>query len=76
MSNCLYTCGLCICNPLMCQVGTGAATAGVGLPVCGSIGTACCGMPQVSIAGTKTSLWPWLLGGAAVLYLLSRRRRM
>lgn len=76
MSNCnVYTCGICICNPAMCAVGTGAATAAVGTPVCGSVGTASCGMPQVTIAGTKTPIWIYLAAGAALYLLLSKRRR-
>jgi hypothetical protein len=32
-------------------------------------------MPQVSIAGTKTSVVPLLIGAAALLYLIYRKRR-
>jgi hypothetical protein len=80
MSNCCAlppTCGICICNPSMCRVGVCAATGNPGFPVCGgSVGTASCGMAQVTIAGTpiKSSVVLWLLGGAAALYLLKRYR--
>ena len=61
----------------MCNVGVGAATANPGYPVCGgSVGTASCGMAQVTVAGTpaKSNVVLWLLGGAAALYLLKRFR--
>lgn len=76
MSSCNLppTCGLCICNPLMCAVGTGAATAGVGTPVCGSV-SCCGGMSTVSINGSQAkSVLPWVLAGVAALYLLKRKR--
>lgn len=73
--SCLYTCGLCICNPPLCNVGICAATANPGSPACGGISMTSCGMSQVTIAGsTATNWWPWLLGGAAAWYLLSRHR--
>jgi len=76
MNDCdVYTCGLCICNPAMCNVGVGAATANPGTPVCGSVGTACCGMAQVAISGSRPTVWPWVVGIGAALYLLSRRHR-
>jgi hypothetical protein len=79
MSNCAspWTCGLCICNPSMCRVGICAATGNPGTPVCGgSVGTASCGMAQVTIGATatKSNVVLWILGGAAALYLLKRYR--
>ena len=60
----------------MCAVGVGAATASAGNPVCGAgIGTACCGMPQVTISGAKTSIWIYAAAGVALYLLLSKRRR-
>lgn len=61
----------------MCSVGVGAATSNPGFPVCGgSVGTASCGMAQVTVAGasSRSSLVLWILGGAAALYLLKRAR--
>ena len=71
------TCGICICNPAMCRVGVCAATANAGSPVCGgSVGTAPCGMAQVTIGSgpAKSNVVLWLLGGVAALYLLKRYR--
>jgi hypothetical protein len=77
MSNCSLppTCGMCICNPLMCAVGVGAATGSVGTPVCGSVASCCGGMPAVTVTGQAKSILPWVLGGALALYLLMRKKR-
>jgi hypothetical protein len=76
MSNCLPpTCGLCICTPSLSPVGLCAATASPGSPVCGSVGTSGCGMAQVTIAGSQPNVWPWIIGIAGALWLLSRRHR-
>jgi hypothetical protein len=71
-----YTCGICICNPAMCSVGVGAATANPGFPAGGgSVGQASCGMSQVTVsAGPSSNVVLWLLGGAAVLYALRKFR--
>lgn len=69
-----WTCGICICNPSLSPVGVCAATSGAGSPVCGGVGTASCGMPQVTVNANKTSVLPWLIGIGAGLWLLSRRR--
>lgn len=69
------TCGICICNPSLEAVGVCAATANVGNPVCGNVGTAACGMPQVTVNATKPTIWPWVIGIGAALWLLSRHRR-
>jgi hypothetical protein len=69
-----WTCGICICNPAMCAVGVGAATANIGTPACGSVASCCGGVPAVTVTGAQSSLWPWLLGGALALYLLNRKR--
>lgn len=69
------TCGICICNPSLSAVGLCAALTSPGTPACGSVGTSSCGMATVTVAGTKVNLWPWLIGGGVVLYLLSRKRR-
>lgn len=72
------TCGICICNPSLSSVGICAATANPGSVVCGgSVGTAACGMAQVTIAGSspgRSNVVLWLLGGIAALYLLKRYR--
>ena len=77
MSNCALppTCGICICNPAMCAVGVSAATGGgVSNPVCGSL-SCCGGMAAVTVTGGQVkSVLPWLLAGAAALYLFMRKR--
>jgi hypothetical protein len=78
MANCFtpVTCGVCMSNPGLLQVGSCALNIAPTVSVCGgSVGTASCGMPQVTIAGAKTNLLPWLIGGGVLLYLFSRRKR-
>jgi hypothetical protein len=70
-----WTCGICICNPSLAAVGVCAATANPGSPVSGgSVGTASCGMSQVTIGGTKvnSNVVLWILGGVTALYMLRR----
>jgi hypothetical protein len=79
MNNCCFTpvtCGLNICSPTLTSVGTCALNIAPSANVCrGGIGTATCGMPQVTIAAAKSSPLLWLVGAGALLYLLSRRKR-
>jgi hypothetical protein len=77
MSNCQplpWTCGICICNPAMCAVGVSAATANPGNLACGSV-SCCGGNATVTVAGSATNLWPWLIGGGLALWLLMRKKR-
>ena len=69
------TCGICICSPALQSVGICAATQDTGTPVCGSITTASCGMPVVSINATKPTIWPWVVAIGVGLWLLSKRHR-
>ncbi len=70
------TCGICICNPAMCSVGICAATMNPGNLACGSVGSSSCGMATVTVAGSRAAnVWPWLIGGALALYLLTRKTR-
>lgn len=58
------TCGICICNPAMCSVGICAATQNPG------------NLATVTVAGSRAAnVWPWLIGGALALYLLTRRKK-
>jgi hypothetical protein len=69
------SCGICICNPNLSPVGNCALNIAPTAQVCGGgVGTAVCGMPQVTVAGVKSNALLWVAGGA-LLYLLLRRRR-
>jgi hypothetical protein len=68
-------CGICICNPSLSSVGLCAATASPGTPVCGGVGTSSCGMSTVTIAGSKPTVWPWVIAIGVGLWLLSRHHK-
>jgi hypothetical protein len=66
-------CGICF-TPTLATVGPAAAIS----PTCNlcapGVGTASCGMPQVTVAAAQTNIWPWVIGIGAALWLLSRHK--
>jgi hypothetical protein len=69
------TCGICVCNPALATVGAAPIVA-PNTPLCSpGVGVASCGMSQVTIAGSKTNIWPWVIAIAAGLYLLSKHHK-
>lgn len=78
MNSCFtpITCGICICNPQLAPVGNCDLNVAPNTNLCSpGVGTAACGMSQVTVAAKNTTVWPWVIGIAVGLYLLSKRHR-
>jgi hypothetical protein len=68
--------GLCCFAPQLASVGTCALNIAPTASVCGGgVGTASCGMAQVTVTAAKTSVLPWVIGIGAGLWLLSRLKK-
>jgi hypothetical protein len=66
-------CALQCFQPTLASVGPACA---ITPNVCGGgVGTASCGMSQVTVTASKPNIWPWVIGIGLALYLLSRHHK-